>query len=286
MKSAFLVIDPQRGFTSPEGTLGEVHGPHELIRIRSALGLLAEALPRLAVYSTTVLVYSHYKKDQFSSDSLSNHKGGLTTNANEISAKFIIEEMPVGLRGLLVAAVLSASMSTTSVVLNSISTVVSVDFGFLWGKYSSTVKGVRWMTLFSCLIVTILASVGGRFGNLLEASSHVISLFIGSMTGVFLLGMLSRRATATASFYGMLTGMAAAFIVNLLPISFLWLSPVSAIVTILTGLFLSMVGKQGRTEVANGLVYPAAPRSNAKRGPGNLEEESALKLLESSSKKS
>lgn len=183
-------------------------------------------------------------------------KGGLTTDPNQVFAKFIIEEMPTGLRGLLVAAVLSASMSTISVILNSTATVVSVDFAPLWRKHASTVKGARWMTLVLGLLVTTLASFGGRFGNLLEASSHVISLFVGGMTGVFLLGMLSRRATATGGFIGMLAGMAAAFAVNFgTDWSFLWLSPVSATVTIVTGLAISHLTARPSPEVARELVY-------------------------------
>lgn len=169
-------------------------------------------------------------------------KGGLTTDPNQIFAKFIIEEMPAGFRGLLVAAVLSASMSTISVILNSTATVASVDFAPLWARYSSTVRGARMITIIIGILVTVLAGFGGRFGNLLEASAHVISLFVGSMSGVFLLGMLSRRATAQGGFVGMIVGMLAAIILNFTPVSFLWLSPVSAITTLIVGAIVSALG--------------------------------------------
>lgn len=182
-------------------------------------------------------------------------KGGLTTNSNQIFAKFIIEELPVGLRGLLVAAVLSASMSTISVILNSTATVASVDFSHLWGKYAGTVKGARWMTLGIGLGVTILASFGDRFGNVLEASVHVISLFVGSMTGVFLLGMFSRRANAAGGFYGMLAGIAVAFLINFgTSVSYLWLSPASALTTMLVGYLWSLRSGE-RPEIEEGLSF-------------------------------
>lgn len=182
-------------------------------------------------------------------------KGGLTTDPNRVYAKFIIEEMPTGLRGLLVAAVLSASMSTISVVLNSLATVAIADFFPLWQKKPSTVGNARWMTLVIGAGVTGLACFGDRFGNMLEATTTVIGLFIGSVTGIFLLGMLSRRVTAVGGFWGMIAGMAAAFFVNFFTeISFLWLSPVSAIVTMTVGM---TIGRQAGPVAAAELTYRA-----------------------------
>lgn len=180
-------------------------------------------------------------------------KGGLTIDPNRVYAKFIIEEMPTGLRGLLIAAVLSASMSTISVVLNSLSAVAIADFSPLWRKGPSTVGNARWMTLVFGAGVTGLACFGDHFGNMLEATTTVIGLFVGSITGIFLLGMLSRRSTAGGGFWGMIAGMTAAFIVNFCTdISFIWLSPVSAMVTMAVGLAIS---RRTGPIAAAGLTY-------------------------------
>ncbi len=184
-------------------------------------------------------------------------KGGLTTLPNEIFAKFIIEEMPAGLRGLLVAAVLSASMSAISAILNSIVTVVSVDFMPLWSKRSASVREARVTTLIFGAVVTTLACFGHLFGNILEASNHIISLFLGSMTGVFLTGMLFRRVTPNGAFYGMLAGMAVSISLNsFTPVSFLWLSPASVLTTMLVAKALSL-GKPSGTQkpIPSGLLY-------------------------------
>lgn len=163
-------------------------------------------------------------------------KGGLATDPNRVFAKFIIEEMPLGLRGLLIAAVLAASMSTISAILNSLATAATVDFVPLWRRAPATVALARMITLVFGASVTLLACMGGRFGNILEASAHVISLFVGSMTGVFLLGMLDRRSSARAGLAGMLVGIAMALWVNFgTSASFLWLSPASALATMLVG---------------------------------------------------
>lgn len=189
-------------------------------------------------------------------------KGGLTIDPNRIFAKFIIEEMPVGMRGLLIAAVLSASMSAISVVLNSLATVVITDFAPLWRREASTIGGARWMTLFVGVGVTMLACFADRFGNMLEASTRIISLFIGSVTGIFLLGMLSRRVNARSGFYGMIAGMVAAFVINFgTDVSFLWLSPISGMITIGTGIIWSGLSKEVTPEVVKELSYSPSRKS-------------------------
>lgn len=183
-------------------------------------------------------------------------KGGMAVSPNRVFAKFIVEELPLGLRGLLVAALLAASMSTISAILNSLATVASVDFAPLWRKRESTVREARWMTFGLGLGVTVLACFGGRFGNILEASAQIIGLFVGSMTGVFLLGMLSRRATAAAAFWSMVLGTAVAFAINFgTTISFLWLSPASAITTMAAGWLSSVRTREKQVEVARELHF-------------------------------
>jgi len=186
-------------------------------------------------------------------------KGGLTTDPNRVFAKFIVEEMPLGLRGLLIAALLAASMSTISAILNSLATVATVDFADHWKKRESTVREARGMTLGFGVFVTVLASFGERFGNILEASAQIVGLFVGGMTGVFLLGMLSHRATASGAFWGMLLGTAVAFGINFgTKISFLWLSPAAAITTIVAGLIISYIDRSDRSAVARELTLRAA----------------------------
>lgn len=183
-------------------------------------------------------------------------KGGLTTDPNQIFAKFIIEEIPIGLRGMLVAAVLSASMSTISVFLNSLTTVAIVDFAPLWSKGEVGVRGARWMTFIIGLLVTTLACFGNMFGNILEASAHIIGLFLGSMTGIFLLGMLSRRATANGGWWGMIAGIIVSFLLNFgTDISFLWLSPAATLVTMFVGYLISITGRAGRSDADPQLTY-------------------------------
>ena len=191
-------------------------------------------------------------------------KGGLATDPNQIFAKFIIEEMPHGLKGLLIAAVLAASMSVISVMLNSLTTVTSVDIIPQFTKRPSTIRMARVTTLCYGLVITTIACFGAHFGNILEASMRVIGLFLGTMTGVFLIGMLSRRVTAKPALVGMAAGVTTVCILQFgFPeISFLWHSPASAIATMLVSWLLSLgTSPEKINEVPANLIYQRGPKT-------------------------
>jgi Na+/proline symporter len=157
-------------------------------------------------------------------------KGGIGFNSNRIFAKFITEEIPSGLTGLMVGAVLAASMSTVSSVLNSLATVTISDLYQRPGRREATVKLARIVTCGFGVVGTIAACFGGAFGNVLEATMTISNFFGGSLVGVFLLGMLSRRANATGALIGMAGGLIVVLSVSALtPVAGMWFGAVSAL---------------------------------------------------------
>ncbi|HRE79476.1 MAG TPA: sodium/solute symporter [Opitutaceae bacterium] len=172
--------------------------------------------------------------------SLHPEKGGLESSANRIYAKFIVEEMPVGMKGLLVGAVLAASMSTISSVLNSLATVTLADLVPAISKRTPTLASARWITLVFGGITTGLACFGGQFGNLLDASNRIINLFGGSLVGTFLLGTLCRNANAPGAFWGLILGTIAVVALEITTeVSFMWFGPFSAGISFFGGLLIS-----------------------------------------------
>jgi solute:Na+ symporter, SSS family len=85
-------------------------------------------------------------------------KGAFLISSSEVFPKFIVEEMPVGIKGLLVASVLSAAMSTISSVLNSASTVIVADFYNRFAKKQASVRFARWLTVLIGLIGILLGT--------------------------------------------------------------------------------------------------------------------------------
>jgi Na+/proline symporter len=178
-------------------------------------------------------------------------KAGMGFDSNRIFAKFITEEIPPGLTGLMVGAVLAASMSTVSSVLNSLATVSVSDFYQKAGRREASVRLARIVTCGFGLAGTIAACFGSVFGNVLEATMTISNFFGGSLVGVFLLGMLSRRANAT----GALAGMAGSLVVVLSVSAFtkvagMWFGAVSSLSAFGIGYLVS-------------LLSPAPPRESS-----------------------
>ncbi|MGH8016898.1 MAG: sodium:solute symporter family transporter, partial [Opitutaceae bacterium] len=166
-------------------------------------------------------------------------KGAFSIPSSEVFPKFIIEELPAGVKGLLVASVLSAAMSTISAVLNSVTTVTIADFYNRFARQEASVKLARIVTATLGAISVLLSGVAGALGNILVVAMKLSSFFGGPLVGLFLLGMLTRRVGANGAFTGLWMGIATAVAMGTLTeISFLWYPAFSAAVTYLTGWLL------------------------------------------------
>jgi SSS family transporter len=144
-------------------------------------------------------------------------------DTNRIFPGFIVRDMPVGIAGLLVAAILAAAMSNLSAALNSLSSTTVVDFymGFRPAADDrermvvSRASTVLWaLVLF---VVAVYAVHTGGKGNVVEIGLSIASVAYGCLLGVFLLGTLTRYATQWGAIVGMITG----FALNMA----LWLQP-------------------------------------------------------------
>jgi solute:Na+ symporter, SSS family len=147
-------------------------------------------------------------------------KGAHFPSADRIFPAFIVEQMPVGVRGLMIAAVMAAAMSNLSAALNSLSSTTMIDF-YLRLRPEATEKERNWTARLSTLVwagvlfLLALASHGG--GHVVEIGLSIASVAYGALLGVFLLGTLTGRATESGAMVGMLVG----FVVNLV----LWQQP-------------------------------------------------------------
>jgi transporter, SSS family len=146
-------------------------------------------------------------------------------SADRIFPTFIVREMPIGVAGLLVAAILAAAMSNLSAALNSLSSTTVVDFYMHWRPQAddrermliSRSSTVIWaFVLFAIAVYSVHA--GGK-GHVVEIGLSIASVAYGALLGVFLLGTLTRYATQTGAILGMIIG----FALNIL----LWLHPTS-----------------------------------------------------------
>ncbi len=142
------------------------------------------------------------------------------SSPDHIFPAFIVRDLPPGVAGLMVAAVLASAMSSLSAALNSMASSSMVDF-YLPRHPGATERRrnrlSRGMTAVWAVVLFIVALLSRRGGHVVEIGLSIASVLYGAMLGVFLLGTLSRRAVERGAIAGMVAGVA----VNLL----LWLQP-------------------------------------------------------------
>jgi solute:Na+ symporter, SSS family len=111
---------------------------------------------------------------------------------------FIVKGLPNGISGLLIAALFAAAMSSIDSGINCVSTVILCDFVRPARQKEQTeahdLKFARILTLALGVFATALAFYVASFERLIEAYTHIVSLFNAPILGLFLLGMLTKRA--------------------------------------------------------------------------------------------
>ena len=169
---------------------------------------------------------------------------------------FILERLPAGLRGLLLAGIFAAAMSTVSSILNSLSTVAVRDLLPPQARASSSVNVARWATLVFGCVATGLSLRAGSFGTILIAQGKIRNFFGGSLVGVFLLGLLSPRANARGAFWSIVVSFAAtaAFAVAT-DASWMWYGVFSAAVAYIVGSVVSRSAEPPDEYHLNGLIW-------------------------------
>jgi solute:Na+ symporter, SSS family len=174
-------------------------------------------------------------------------------DVNYVFPTFITTRMPIGLVGLMIAAIFAAAMSTSAGELNSLTTATIIDFykrHFVTDASESHYLFVsKLATLGWGFFACVVAIYSVNAGSLIEVVNRYGSIFYGSLLGVFMLAILTKRANAAGAFYGMIAGMAAVLSVAFgLPwIAFLWHNLIGAVVVFVVGLAVSaMTGESQR----------------------------------------
>ena len=158
----------------------------------SILMLTVIALPgSLMFFSIGTLLYTYYKVHPASLNPL------LTTD--QIFPQFIASDLPSGVTGMIIAGIFAASMATLSSNINSIATLISVDFYERYARQPSAAVSVRlaeWVTLLAGAAGTGLALYLSTFDvqSLWDKFIELMALLGGGFAGIYALGMFTRRA--------------------------------------------------------------------------------------------
>ena len=123
---------------------------------------------------------------------------------------FIVHGLPIGLRGLLIASIFAAGMSTVSTSVTSAATIILTDYYKPLARKSSERRDVFVLRLSSVivgLIGIIVAIAMLSVESIIDAWWKLSSIFSGGMLGLFLLGILPRRISHTAALVGCILGI-------------------------------------------------------------------------------
>ncbi|MDX2266791.1 MAG: sodium:solute symporter [Bryobacter sp.] len=131
---------------------------------------------------------------------------------DRIYPKFLWEFLPPGIAGLTIAAILAAAMSNLSAALNSLASTTVMDFIKPNDPTPRTdteyLALAKRMTVVWCGILFAIGLLARNVSSVLEAGLGIASIIYGSLLGVFLLGLLTKRTGETAAIWGMAAGLA------------------------------------------------------------------------------
>jgi len=161
------------------------------------------------------------------------------TRTDRIFPVFIVSRMPHGVSGLLISAILAAAMSNLSAALNSLSSSTIVDFYTRINPVASDerrMKLSRLTTLGWGVLLFGLALLARRGGRVLEMGLSIASVAYGSLLGVFLLGVLTKRTSERGAMVGMLFGFALnVYLWQFTRVAFTWYVVFGSITTFVLG---------------------------------------------------
>jgi solute:Na+ symporter, SSS family len=169
---------------------------------------------------------------------------------DKIYPLFVWEHLPVGIAGLVIAAILAAAMSNLSAALNSLASTTVMDFLKPLARNSSF-DDARWLrlarhaTVLWAAILFFVALLARQWGGVLQAGLSIASILYGSLLGVFLLGLLTTRVGEKAAMCAMTLGLILMLYIKFAtPIAWTWYVLIGTSATFLTGIVASFVLKE------------------------------------------
>lgn len=166
-----------------------------------------------------------------------------TNDKDYVFIHFILNYLPKGLIGLLLAVILSAAMSSTASGLNALASTTAIDIFKRNIKEEKSekyyVNATKFFTLIWGIIAILFACVGTLFENLIQLVNIVGSIFYGTVLGIFLVGFYVKYVKANAIFYAAVLSQLTIFYIYYLDVvSFLWLNFIGAMLTLILSVVL------------------------------------------------
>jgi Na+/proline symporter len=188
-----------------------------------------------------------------------------TNDKDYVFFHFILNYLPKGLIGLLLAVIISAAMSSTASGLNALASTTTIDIYKRNLREEKSEKhylnASKLFTLFWGIVAILFACIGTLFENLIQLVNIIGSIFYGTVLGIFLVGIYSKRIQSNAIFYSAVLSQIAIFIIYYFAIyifpsgeerlGYLWLNFIGATLTIVLAWLLERLVFKNQKAFAN-----------------------------------
>ncbi len=185
--------------------------------------------------------------------------GADVNDTNYIFLRFVVDYLPVGLIGLLIAVIFLAAWGSIAAALNALASCTVIDFhlryrsksidGTTLTQSATDYKTSKWYTLAWGVFCILTAQFATGMGSLIEAVNVLGSLFYGVILGIFLVAFYAKKVGGTAVFWAAIVGeifVIVCFLLdkyNIVGIGFLWLNVIGAVFVFLLSILFSKLNR-------------------------------------------
>ncbi len=231
------------------------HGTEQLL-VQRLLAAKNERASRAALLSSWIVIFIQFTLFLLIGTCLyvlySDNHWAAPTVRDKLYPLFIWQHLPTGIAGLVIAAILAAAMSNLSAALNSLASTSVIDFLKPLSRSeprsdADWLRISRGVTAIWALILFGVGMLARNWGSVLEAGLSIASVIYGSLLGVFLLGLLTKRVGEIAAIIAMCVGLGLILYVKFeTTIAWTWYVLIGSMATFGTGLLVSLVVDVGR----------------------------------------
>lgn len=216
------------------------------IKAKALRGEVAEMLQEIDKQDTQKLVKLSEEERLEQNTNYINSK-----DSNYIFLTFVTNFLPAGLVGLLIAVILSASMSTTASELSALASTTLIDMYkrmiYTQGSQKHYLRMSKVLIVFWGILAIIFAQLASHLGTLIEAVNILGSLFYGTVLGVFLLALFFKKVASNATFYAAIIGEVLVILIYLqvfgFKVAYLWLNMIGCLLVIILAFIFTLLLK-------------------------------------------
>ena len=160
----------------------------------------------------------------------------LPADADQVFPYFIATQLPTGVTGLVLAAILAATMSSMTSGINTLSANITLDFRARFGSPMTEKQKLRYArntSLLIGLLATVLAGLVSYLGDIFDIAQTLLGAFLGPLLACIVCSLLRMRVQPIAMIVGMLVGSVVAWVIAFSPWQSLWVAPSAFAVSML-----------------------------------------------------